>query len=137
MHYVDPAAGQMDAFRDLPVDVPIEMLNLIRYRDLAEYPDDHACAAEGLFGAEAYRRYMAARGLVFARFGGSILWKGEPQLVLIGPDSEAWDMAFVARYPDAAAFLAMIADPEYRQAVIHRQAAVQTSRLIRIAPADS
>ncbi|WP_109808204.1 DUF1330 domain-containing protein [Sphingosinithalassobacter portus] len=137
MHYVDPAAGQMDAFRDLPGDVPIEMLNLIRYRDLAEYPDEHACAAEGLFGAEAYRRYMATSAPVFARFGGRMLWQGEPQLVLIGPDSEAWDLAFVARYPDAAAFLAMVADPEYREAVVHRRAGVQTSRLIRIAAADT
>lgn len=55
--------------------------------------------------------------------------------MLIGPAGEHWDAAFVARYPSAAAFLEMIADPAYRAAVIHRQAAVQTSRLIRTAPA--
>ena len=38
---------------------------------------------------------------------------------------------FIAAYPDAHAFLAMISDPEYQVAVAHRQAAVRTSRLIR------
>ncbi|QIG78964.1 DUF1330 domain-containing protein [Stakelama tenebrarum] len=137
MQYVDPDRGQLEAFRALPIDDPIEMLNLIRYRDLAEYPDDHACASAGLFGAEAYRRYMIASAPIFARHGGEIVWKGEPQLVVIGPDAEAWDMAFVARYPDARAFLAMLADPEYREAAAHRRAGVQTSRLIRMFPGET
>jgi hypothetical protein len=55
--------------------------------------------------------------------------------VLIGPEAEHWDHLFVARYPSAHAFLAMVKDPDYAVAVVHRQAAVLTSRLIRTAPA--
>jgi uncharacterized protein (DUF1330 family) len=73
---------------------------------------------------------------VFKRVGGSILWSGRPELVLIGPGSERWDTAFVAHYPSAGAFLAMVTDPEYRLAVVHRQAAVETSRLIRTEPRE-
>ena len=69
-----------------------------------------------------------------SRLGGAILWRGQFQATLIGPDSERWDHAFIARYPSAHAFLAMVTDLGYRQAVIHRQAAVRTSRLIRCAP---
>ena len=50
---------------------------------------------------------------------------------------ERWDHVFVARYPSAHAFLAMVTDPDYRAAVVHRQAAVRTSRLIRCAPTEA
>ena len=49
-----------------------------------------------------------------------------------GPADERWDYAFIARYPNAGAFLAMVTDPVYREAVKHRQAAVEDSRLIRL-----
>ena len=135
-HHVDPERRAFEAFKALPREEPVEMLNLLRFRDQAEYPRDHPCAAEELSGAEAYRRYSAESGPVFQRVGGSILWSARPQLVLIGPADERWDAAFVARYPSAGAFLAMVPDRAYRRAVVHRQAAVATSRLIRTAPRE-
>jgi len=54
-------------------------------------------------------------------------------VMLIGPADKQWDMMFIARYPPAAAFLEMVTDPGYREAVKHRQAAVLDSRLIRSA----
>ena len=133
-HCVDPTRAAFDAFKALPRDEPVEMLNLVRFLERAAYPPNHPCASEGLTGAEAYRRYSAESGPVFRRVGGSIIWSAAAKLVLIGPEDEQWDSAFVARYPTAAAFLAMVTDDEYRRAVVHRQAAVLTSRLIRTAP---
>ena len=130
---IDPTRAQFDAFKQLPRDRPIMMINLIRYRDTAAYPADHPYAAEGITGAEAYRRYSKESGPIFARVGGTILWSGKPELVLTGPAHEAWDAAFIARYPDAGAFLEMVTDPAYRAAVVNRQAAVADSRLIRCA----
>lgn len=135
--HVDPERAAFDAFKALPRDRPVEMLNLLRFRARAAYPDGHERAGAGLTGAEAYRRYGAESGPVFRRVGGSILWSGTPELVLIGPADEAWDAAFIARYPTAAAFLEMVTDPVYRAAVIHRQAAVLTSRLIRHVPREA
>ncbi len=129
--HVDPTRAQFDAFKALPRDTPIMMINLVRYRDDAAYPDDHPYAAEGLTGTDAYRRYSKESGPIFVRVGGTILWTGKPEIVLTGPSAEQWDAAFVARYPDAAAFLEMVTDPDYRAAVINRQAAVLDSRLIR------
>ncbi len=54
--------------------------------------------------------------------------------MLIGPAQERWDHCFIAEYPSVAAFVEMIRDPAYREAVKHRQAAVEDSRLIRTAP---
>lgn len=135
--HIDPERAAFDAFKALPRDAPIHMLNLVRYRGRAAYPADHEAFGENLSGAEAYRRYGQESGPVFARVGGSILWSGRPECVLIGPADESWDAAFIAVYPNAAAFLEMVTDPDYRRAVVHRQAAVQTSRLIRMAPRET
>jgi hypothetical protein len=48
---------------------------------------------------------------------------------------ECWDIAFIARYPTASAFLEMLTDGAYKIAVINRQIAVDDSRLIRMADA--
>ena len=132
--YVDPDRAQFDAFKRLDRDTPLHMLNLVRLRDLAAYPADHALASNGLTGAEAYKNYGAASGPVLADVGGSIAWRGQFEATLIGPGDEAWDIMFIAAYPNAHAFLQMISDPRYKLAVVHRQAAVTTSRLIRTGP---
>ncbi len=135
--YIDPDRAQFEAFKALDRDHPIEMLNLVKFRDKAAYPAGHELAEAGLTGAQAYRNYGAETAPIIARLGASILWRGAYQTTLIGPQDEAWDEVFIARYPTAHAFLEMVTDPVYQTAVIHRQAAVETSRLIRCAPTQS
>ena len=134
--YNDPTRAQFDAFKDLPRDTPIQMLNLVQLRETADYPADHALANTGLTGADAYKNYGAETGPILHKVGGSILWRGRYDTTLIGPTDEAWDAVFIAQYPNAGAFLAMVTDPDYQKAMVHRQAAVITSRLIRCAPTD-
>lgn len=136
MSHIDPTRPQFDAFKGLPRDTPIEMLNLVAFRDLANYPGDHELARDGLTGAQAYGLYGKQSAPVLDKVGGSILWRGGFETTLIGPATEAWDAVFIARYPNAATFLSMITDPDYQKAAVHRQAAVKTSRLIRCKPAD-
>lgn len=130
-NYIDPERDQFEAFKELPRDQPIMMLNLVRFRDKAAYEDNREAT-----GAEAYARYGEESGPVFRRVGGEIIWRGKPELMLIGPDDKRWDVIFIARYPTAGAFLEMVTDPSYRIAVKHRQAAVHDSRLIRTAEVD-
>ena len=126
--YVDPEREQFDAFKALPRDEPVAMLNLLRFREKAAYADGREAT-----GAEAYAAYGRESAPVFRRVGGEILWRGRPDVMLIGPADKQWDLVFIARYPTAAAFLEMVTDPDYREAVKHRQAAVLDSRLIRTA----
>ena len=127
---VDPTRQQFDTFKTLPRDTPIMMLNLIRLRDQAHYPDGRNAT-----GAQAYKSYGEQSESIFKQVGGEIIWRGKPESVLIGPLDESWDIAFIARYPNAGAFLAMITDADYKQVVVHRQAAVLDSRLIRMGDA--
>lgn len=135
--HVDPERAQFDAFKALPRDTVIHMLNLVRFKDKAAYPPEHPLADQGLTGAEAYAHYGRDSGPVFQRVGGGIVWRGTMEAMLIGPDGERWDAMFIAEYPGSGAFMEMVTDPVYREAVKHRQAAVETSRLIRCAPNPS
>jgi uncharacterized protein (DUF1330 family) len=127
--YVDPKRDQFAAFMKLESDGPIWMLNLIRLRKNAKYEDGRAAT-----GAEAYAEYGRTSEPFFKDVGGKIVWAGKPEAVLIGPEDERWDLAFIAEYPSAAAFADMVKDEGYQAVVHHRQAAVKTSRLIRMKP---
>lgn len=130
--YVDPTRETFAAFRANDRPGPIQMLNLVRLRARAIYTDGREAT-----GAQAYAAYGRESGPVFARLGGSIVWRGRFELTLIGPAEERWDLCFIARYPSVAAFVEMIRDPVYREAVRHRQAAVEDSRLIRLAEGEA
>ncbi len=132
--FVDPSRENFDAFKALPRDTPISMLNLLRFRENALYPEEHPQAALGLTGAEAYDKYGRTSGPIFTRVGGSVIWRGSMEAMVIGPVDKNWEVAFIAAYPHAGAFFEMINDPDYKLAVVHRKAAVETSRLIRFAP---
>ena len=127
--HIDPTKETFAAFRADDRPGAIHMLNLVRLRARAAYPDGREAT-----GAEAYAAYGRESLPVFTKVGGSIVWRGRFELMLIGPEDERWDLCFIAEYPSVAAFVAMIRDPVYREAVKHRQAAVEDSRLIRLAP---
>lgn len=129
--YIDPEKEDFARFREMDREGPVHMLNLVKFRKRAAYEDGREAT-----GAEAYRAYARESGPVFARLGGRQVWVGKPELMLIGPSDESWDIAFIAEYPSVAAFVEMVRDPVYREAVKHRQAAVETSRLIRMQPAS-
>ena len=133
-HYIDPSRANFEAFKDLPRDEPIHMLNLLQYRELAEYPAGHANADKGWSGRRAYEEYGKTSGPIFRRVGGRIVWRGAFQAIVTGPEEMRWDDGFVAEYPNAAAFFEMIKDPEYQQAVVNRTAALVDSRLVRFKP---
>lgn len=130
--FIDPTKETFAAFRADDRPGPVQMLNLVRFRERAAYPDGREAT-----GAEAYEAYGRESGPIFARLGGRIIWRGRFELMLIGPAGEHWDECFMAEYPSVAAFVEMLRDPVYREAVRHRQAAVIDSRLIRLAPTRS
>ena len=123
--HVDPTPEQFAAFKSLNREKTLNMMNLVKLRDLAKYTD-----GRGGTGAEAYAAYGKESGPIFTGVGGEIIWRGSPKAMMIGPKDETWDIAFIARYPSLNAFLAMVMDPKYQDIVFHRQAAVADSRLL-------
>ena len=134
--HIDPDREAWEIFKSLPKDEPIHMLNLVRVKPLADYPAGHPDHGKGLSGLDAYRAYGRTTAHIFKRLGGRQIWAGKPQVMVTGPKAEAWDIAFIAEYPNSDAFMAMVRDPEYRELVTHRTAGVADSRLLRLSPVE-
>lgn len=129
MGSIHPNPEKLQAFlAGMADDTPITMLNLLKYREEAAYPDDFD--AEPCSGVEAYQTYSAAAGQHVAAIGGKLLWMGAVQASLIAPEGEEWDAALLVQYPSAQALAQMLASPDYQQITVHRTAALADSRLI-------
>ena len=112
-------------------DSPLVMINLLRYRDRAEYPhgsDEPPCSGE-----EAYQRYGALVVPMVGEVGGKVLWRASVKQTVIGPEGEEWDAALLVQYPSHRAFLTMVSRADYLRAAVHRSAALADSRLIATA----
>mgnify|MGYP001765732069 CR=1 FL=1 len=135
-HFVNPTREAFKAIFGLALDRPVHMLNLLQFRATAQYaPEDPEAGQPPVSGAEAYKRYSVEAGPIFSAVGGKQVWIGAPEHLFIGPqDSENWDLAFIAHYPTAQAFVDMLRNPEYHKATRHRTAATLDSRLLRCAP---
>ncbi|WP_337661381.1 DUF1330 domain-containing protein [Erythrobacter sp. Alg231-14] len=131
--YVNSTPEAYAKMHQLPTDEPIYMLNLLRFNDEAKYEEGSEFAANGWTGEQAYAEYSRHSGPIAQRFGGSVAFAGLPQLMLIGPNDEEWDVAFIVAYPDLASFLSFVSDPAYREHAFHRSAAIADSRLVRMA----
>src|SRR3954470_4846296 len=106
--HIDPTLDQVTAFQATAADTaPVYMLNLLRFKEQADGPD------EGTTGAEAYMRYSALAAGHLERVGGELVWAGGCHDALIGPQEREWDVVALVRYPSRAKFLEMVADPEY------------------------
>jgi hypothetical protein len=88
--YVDPTKDAFAAFRADDRPGPIHMLNLVKLRPRAAYPDGR----EGT-GAEAYAAYGRDSEPVFSRLGGSIVWRGRFEQMLIGLSRSAGTSALL------------------------------------------
>lgn len=129
MGHVNPSRVQLEGLLEsLPMDKPVTMLNLLRFRDTADYADDDR--QKPCTGQEAYARYAAVAREKLAVLGAEVVWSGKPQGVLIGPEGDHWNEAFLVRYPTADAFFQMLSMPDYQAATVHRTAALDDSRLI-------
>ena len=128
MASIEPTPEQLSRLLGEPDEGAIVMINLLRFRERAEYRA--GSEAEPCGGREAYQRYGMHVLPLLAGVGGRILWSGSAQMVVIGPDGEGWDEAVLVEYPTRAAFLSMVTSEAYEKIREHRSAALEDSRLI-------
>lgn len=129
MPSLNPSQDQLKRFAEqMPTGEPILMLNLLRFNERALYPPEQA--EQSCSGVQAYARYGRTAIEKVRAAGGDVQIMAEARVSLIAPEGEHWDQVLLVRYPSPEAFLAMLADPEYRAATVHRTAALADSRLI-------
>ncbi|MEQ1726413.1 MAG: DUF1330 domain-containing protein [Sphingopyxis sp.] len=132
---LNPTPEQAAAFFALPDDGPFVMVNLLKFKERAEYPADHANASDGhLTGAEAYARYGAGVQAELAKVGGKAHYAGRVTGLMIGAVEENWDMVALAEYPSLAALRDMVMSPSYQAIAVHRTAGLAGQLNIRTKP---
>lgn len=114
-----PDEQQMAGFMEPDDGAPIYMVNLLKYRDRAEYADGRDT---DLSGREAYMLYSAGVSKCLARVGGGLEFAGQVRRLMLGSVEELWDDVAIAMYPSRTAMLQMMQLPEYQDIAEHRAA---------------
>ncbi|MCX8071822.1 MAG: DUF1330 domain-containing protein [Candidatus Binatia bacterium] len=127
-----PDAGQIAHLQDeASPDGPIVMVNLLKFREKAQYPDGRDAH---LSGREAYMRYGMEVAKLVEASGGRILFAGNVTFLTIGAAEELWDEVVLVEYPSRAAFLRMAMSPEWRAIEVHREAGLEGQLNIETVP---
>lgn len=113
---------------------PIFMVNLLKFRDRAEYADGRETA---LTGREAYMIYGRAVTEILPRFGGRAVFAADVTFLTLGQVEELWDEVAIAMYPARADMVRMSMSPEWQDAAVHRTAGLKGQLNIEtVLPAD-
>jgi len=124
---ITPNKDQFLALAESEQEGEVVMLNLLRYQD------DEGGGAGG--GEQAYRRYGDEAVKMVEERGGSVVWMGKPDQVLIGDESaNQWDAVALVSYPNRKAFLDMVSQPEYEKAHEHRERGLSDTVVIAMTP---
>ena len=115
-------AAQIEALREKGPDGPIFMVNLLKFKDRAEYEDGRATT---LTGREAYQIYGRAVTQILPKFGGQAVFAADVSFLSLGRVEELWDEIAIAAYPERSAMVRMSFSPEWREASVHRTAGLK------------
>ena len=117
-----PPAAQVEKFfakAGTADDGPVALLNLLKFRPNAIYPDGRDAH---LTGEEAYMRYGLEVAKLIAALGGKFVWFGRIDGILVGEVEEMWDRMVLIEYPSLAAFRGMTESHAYKAIEMHREA---------------
>ena len=129
--YFEPTQESGRAFVRRGISAEVVMLNLLRFREVADYSASPELAPENpVSGAEAYDRYIAHTLPQLRKSGGDLLFMGEGGPWLIGPEGERWDRMLLVSQKSVAAFIGFATDENYLGGIGHRTAALADARLL-------
>lgn len=122
-----PTQAQQLAALERDDGQPIFMLNLLKFRDMAQYADGRPST---LTGREAYALYGRAMSKFVADAGGKLVYFGQVRGVLVGEVEGGWDTAAIMMYPSFKAMVAITSSPAYAEINAHREAGLEGQVLI-------
>lgn len=132
--YLDPTQESTASLIARQIDGPITMLNLLRFREVADYSTNPELEPdEPISGGEAYRRYADHTMPFLIESGGEVILDGVGGQFFIGPNDERWDQVLLVRQRSLEDFFAFASNPGYLSGLGHRTAALEDSRLLAIA----
>lgn len=109
-------------------DGPFWALNLMKYRDVADYGDGRETAISGREADDEYTPRDSLRGI-----GAEIVLGAEVERVLVG-DGVAWDRVGIVRYPSRRLFLEMQQRDDFKAKHVHKDAGMEFTIVMSCLP---
>ena len=110
---------------------PVVMLNMLRFREIADYTDYPELSPKApISGEQAYQLYIKHTIPFLEASGGEILFMGKGGSYLVGPAGEKWNAVMMIRQSSVENFIAFQSDKAYMAGIGHRTAALEDSRLL-------
>jgi uncharacterized protein (DUF1330 family) len=98
--HLSPTAEQMALLAGYPDETPFVMVNLLRFK--------------GKAGEERYWQEYAPRvSEILREAGGTEVFEGSTEHLIIGTPTEHWDAVWLVRWPSKAAFFRMANHPDF------------------------
>ena len=119
---VYPNREQMKGFFEEDSDNrPIYMINLLKFKEKAEYKDGRETS---LSGREAYALYGEIIAKHLIELGGEVIFKSKVTRITVGKVDELWDAVAIAKWPSKKVMgeNMMPSDPELLEGYQHREA---------------
>jgi hypothetical protein len=109
-------------------DGPVWMVNLMKYREMADYADGRQ---SGISGRAADDIYSPVESL--SAIGAEIVFVGDVEQQLLG-DAPVWDRIAVVKYPTRRSFIEMQSRPDFQSKHVHKDAGMQETFVIGCQP---
>ncbi|MDB0042163.1 DUF1330 domain-containing protein [Gammaproteobacteria bacterium] len=121
-NYLRPNKAQMEGFFEGDTETEITMLNLLKFKEKAEYEDGRET---DLTGREAYSIYGKEVVEHLEKVGGKSVITGKVSRLMLGEVEDIWDSIALARYPSRKAMVEMMMDSDYQESEKHRSAGLE------------
>ena len=123
-----PRKEQIKALLENDKGGPIRMLNLLKFKEFADYGDGED---KTFSGVEAYARYGVEVVKIINALGGKMVFEGQANTLVIGDGELEWDSIGIVEYPSIEAFLSMTSSEEYQKIHVHRDAGLEHQLLVQ------
>ena len=103
----------------LACEGPVCMVNLLKFREKAEYEDGRETE---LSGQEAYGLYASEMRKLVEASGGRFIFSATVDSLLLGEVEDLWDVVGIVEYSSSKALMEISATPEFQAIEVHRHA---------------
>jgi len=119
-----PTPEQIQTMLSGPADQPVVMVNLLRFKRMADPPNDTVS------GEDCYRRYAEKMIAFIESKGARVIWSGRVDSQVIGDGGEVFHMVGLVEYPSRKAFVEIATDPYVQEIGVHRASGLEGQWLL-------
>ena len=116
---VYPNKEQIKGFLEPVSEGPICMVNLLKFKEKAEYEDGRDT---DLTGREAYALYEEGVKKLLQEIGGGVGFEGDVERLALGEVEELWDVVALAVWPSRGVMFEVMQSPGMQAISVHRSA---------------